>query len=95
MDLQNNIIQYTLTNIMSIDKCSTIRTANHTAYLRGGRLAVRHRGGATGGSGVDGVTGGAPVPAGTSNATGSKDRGLAHGAAVHSELNRAGGPGVA
>ena len=41
------------------------RTADHTACLRGGRLSVRHRGGATGRSGVDGVTGGGPNPAGT------------------------------
>ena len=42
-----------------------------------------------------GGTGGGPGPAGTSNMTGGKDRGLAHGAAVHLEWYRAGVPGVA
>ena len=74
---------------------AAFQTADHTTCLRGGWLAVRHRGGATGRSGVDGGTGGAPGPAGTSNAMGGKERGLAHGAAVHSQWNRAGGPGVA
>ena len=51
-------------------------------------------GGAKVGSGVDGGTGGGPGPAGTSNAAGGKDRGLAHGSAIHSKWHRAGGPGV-
>ena len=53
------------------------------------------QGGATVGSIIDGGTGGGPGPAGTLNATGGKDQGLAHGAAVHSEWHRDGGPGVA
>ena len=61
----------------------------------GGTAGRAAQGGATGGSGVDGGTGGGPGPAGTLNTTGGKDRGLAHGAAVHSEWHRAGGPGVA
>ena len=43
----------------------------------------------------DGGTGGAPVTAGTSNATSGKDRGLDHGAAVYSQRDGAGGPGMA
>ena len=74
---------------------AAFRTANGTACLRGGAAGRVAQGGATGGSGVDGGTGGGPGPAGTLNATGGKDRGLAHGAAVHSEGHRAGGPVVA
>ena len=48
----------------------------------------------SGRGGADGCTGGDPVIACTLHATSGKDRGLAHGAAVHSQWDGAGGPGV-
>ena len=62
---------------------------------KGGTAGRAAPGGETGGSGVDGVTGGVPGPGGTLNATSGKEQGLAHGAAVHSQWDRAGVPGVA
>ena len=43
----------------------------------------------------DGGTGRVHGTAGTSNATSGKDRGLAHGAALQSQRDGAGGPGMA
>ena len=52
-------------------------------------------GGYTSRGGADGRTGEGPGTAGTLYATIGKDRGLAHGAAVHSQWDGAGGPGMA
>ena len=74
---------------------AVFRTADHMSCLRGGWLAVRHRGEQRAEAALTAALEGASGSVGTSNATGGKDWGLAHGASVHSKWHRTGGPGVA
>ena len=61
----------------------------------GGSDSREEAGANLGRGGSDSRTGGGPGIARTSPATSGKDRGLAHGAAVHSQRDGAGGTGMA
>ena len=61
----------------------------------GGSDGCEEMGVDSGRGGSDGHTGGGPGIARTSPAKSGKERGLAHGAALHSQWDGAGGPGMA